>query len=459
MIWSFSFGATFDAYLLELARARGKPNPNAFVGSVETVRGMVTLVLALPLGMLADKFSRRRMMQTSALPGTVGVIVLASGIALDSEILIYVGVVVAALFMQIFSSCGSAFLADCVPSERLTEVMALQGSLFLVGYSVGPLAQVILISSVGNTWNLPELHVILCAGFALWPLVLPAFFLFEKTPAEREADLQRTSASESSSSPLNASQSIAEVQSWKNERFLGLRKKWSVPLLIEFCSLITATGAGMTVKFFPLFFKEDYSFSPIALNALSASYTISIALFVQICNKVSSRIGRCQAAALWQVSGVLALFALWKAQPLPLVIFLYIIRGSFANALGPINTAVIMDCVDRKFRGRWSAIQSVSRFTWSGSAVLGGWLADAHDYRYTFFITGIIYASSAVLYSPLLGVVPAKTLGSGASGSLPAAVASQADGDAERGSESLEANGASAVSLQPVDVQENRETD
>mmetsp|Transcript_40856 Transcript_40856/g.108006 ORF Transcript_40856/g.108006 Transcript_40856/m.108006 type:complete len:511 (-) Transcript_40856:72-1604(-) len=464
-IWSFSFGGTFDAYLLELARVQGRDDPNEFVGSVETVRGMVALVMALPLGVLSDKMNRRRMLQGGSVVATAGVAILASGVASDSVPMIYAGVVVLALFMQVFMSCGNAFLADSVPKDQLTKAMAMQGSLFLIGYSVGPLAQMAVIAYTGDTWRLSQLHVFLCSGFALWPLVLPGFLLLEKTPSEREAELRRgltsdvggagasASASPGGTAPAQAvALSASPADTWKLERVMGVRKKWFVPILIELCSLIIALGAGMTVKFFPLFFKEVYHFEPIALNGLSGSYTICIAIFVQLCRKASSKIGRCQAALLWQVCSVAALFALWLADPLPLVIFLYIIRGSFMNSLGPINSAIVLECVDSKYRGRWSALQSISRFSWSGSAVLGGWIADSHSYRYTFFITGLIYAVAAVLYVPLLLMVPKEQPASGSASSCSGEGRGAASAqDSEEGGK---AHGESVVSLQPANCRE-----
>mmetsp|Transcript_133663 Transcript_133663/g.298152 ORF Transcript_133663/g.298152 Transcript_133663/m.298152 type:complete len:488 (-) Transcript_133663:28-1491(-) len=419
-IWSFSFGATFDAYLLELARSwsYNENHANEFVGSVESVRGLVALFLALPLGILADRMNRRRMLQCSSIFGTLGVVLLCLGIAFDAVWLLYCGVVVAAIFMQIYMSCGQALLADSVPKEKLTTVMATQGSLFLLGYSVGPLAQMGLIAYVGDTWSLVQLHIFLCVGFSLWPIVVPAFFLFEPTRSEQD-ELRESlagavagvgeSRSGEGGQGSNSASSVAEApERWNERRVLGVKKKWLVPIIIEVCSLITAMGAGMTVKFFPLFFKEDYHFDPMALCGLSAGYTLCIAFFVQFCRKVSDKIGRCQAALLWHLLGTLCLFLLWRAESLPFVILVYIVRGSFMNAKGPIDQAIVMDCVDTKFRGRWSALQSISRFSWSGSAILGGLLADSHDYRYTFLFTGFIYATSAVLYLPLVFLVPAR---------------------------------------------------
>lgn len=417
-IWSFSFGATFDAYLLELGRSsrQSESHANEFVGSMESVRGMVALVLALPLGFLADKVNRRRLLACSSGFGTAGVLLLAWGISSDSTSLLYAGVVVSATFMQAYMGCGQALLADSVPADKLTAVMATQGSLFLVGYSMGPLAQMGIIAQVGDTWGLGQLHIFLCVGFALWPLVLPAFFLFKPTRSELENQrdgLQEGLATGSVGGGSGAGGSVQQeneanvVEHWSDKRVLGVKKKWLVPALIEFCSLITAMGAGMTVKFFPLFFKEDYHFDPMALCGLSAGYTITIALFVQGCRAVSEKIGRCQASLTWHLLGTFCLFLLWKAETLPVVVFIYIIRGAFMNAKGPIDQAIVMSCVDTKFRGRWAALQSISRFSWSGSAILGGLLADSHDYRYTFLITGFIYLTSAVLYVPLVFMVPA----------------------------------------------------
>jgi len=465
VIWSFSFGGTFDAYLLELARSRGDKEPNQFVGSVETVRGMVALVLAWPIGVLSDRWNRRRLLQISGLVATVGILTLSLGILADSVVVIFIGVIIAAIFLQILMSCGNAFLADCVPKSRLTEVMTVQGSLFLLGYSVGPLVQMGLIAFVGDEWSVRFLHIFLVAGFCMWPLVLPAFLLLEKTPAERDADLQRSlvanadtgGGSEGGIQPNAAGTAAAaaaaaetrQQDAWKFERVLGVRKKWAVPIVVEVCSIVTAVGAGMTVKFFPLFFKEDYGFAPIALNGLSAGYTICIAVFVQICRYLSMKVGRCQAAFTWQVCGILALFALWKAQSLPLVIFLYILRGSFMNAVGPINSAIVLDCVDPHLRGRWSAIQSISRFSWSGSAVLGGRIADKHDYRFTFFITGLIYATSTCMYASLLCLVPHQQPPSAGSPGRAAASASGSGDAEEAGADGDRKDGqASMLSLQ-----------
>merc|ERR1740129_1269903 len=49
----------------------------------------------------------------------------------------------------------------------------------------------------------------------------------------------------------------------------------------------------------------------------------------------------------------------------------------------------------------------MSSVTWSGSAALGGWIADwSGDYRFTFNVTAMIYTVSLVCQLPLLWLCP-----------------------------------------------------
>jgi len=77
------------------------------------------------------------------------------------------------------------------------------------------------------------------------------------------------------------------------------------------------------------------------------------------------------------------------------------------TAWGPIIRAVVMDLVTSEVRGRWNSLQFISMFTWSGSAALGGYLADyARDYRFTFVVTAWIYTFSGLLCLVFLLVFP-----------------------------------------------------
>merc|ERR1712062_678146 len=98
-------------------------------------------------------------------------------------------------------------------------------------------------------------------------------------------------------------------------------------------------------------------------------------------------------------------------RPLWLVLPLYIVRGALMNARGPIVRAMVMDLVPTEVRGRWNSVQSLSSFTWSGSAALGGYIADVGDYRFTFAVTASVYSFSFLICCLLLFVCPKEKKG------------------------------------------------
>jgi hypothetical protein len=58
-------------------------------------------------------------------------------------------------------------------------------------------------------------------------------------------------------------------------------------------------------------------------------------------------------------------------------------------------------------RGRWSCVDGVTVFGWSGSALLGGYLVDRHGFAPVFFVTAAMQFLATLLFTvPLLCLVP-----------------------------------------------------
>ena len=57
-----------------------------------------------------------------------------------------------------------------------------------------------------------------------------------------------------------------------------------------------------------------------------------------------------------------------------------------------------MDFSRRQERGGWNAVDSITRFGWSGSAVVGGFIIDAYGYSLAFLVTGAMLATAALLW-------------------------------------------------------------
>ena len=373
----------FDTYLFMQSA-----NSNSAVGLAESVSGLTQVLVVLPAGYLADRYSRSGILKGCAMLSLVYVVVSILGVYKDDIRWIYMSLITGGVYSAIQNSTSFALFSDSVPQGDRALWMSRVAVITQASMGLGPLIGLILFHFLGDQWDISVLHTVLILGFLL---MIPAnLFLLTWTDIPPSHSPSVQSEADHPFAPATPKRRRASV----------------VPYLICFNDIITCIGAGMTVKFFPLFFKNDYGFSPVQLQALFTVYCLSFALFTWLCEKLASRIGRVQASMWFSFSGVTCLFSLAYLDNLPLVILVFILRGALQNSIYPIDRSMIMDFVPSDQRGRWNSIESLSAMTWSGSAVVGGYLMDSHDYRYTFTITAWIYLAACLMRIPLLWLVP-----------------------------------------------------
>merc|ERR1719320_274823 len=89
-----------------------------------------------------------------------------------------------------------------------------------------------------------------------------------------------------------------------------------VPYIITISDFIKAFAAGMTIKFFPLFFKNEVNMSPAQVSAISATTYFLLIFFIYLSGKVSNRLGKIQTLLIAAVCGscLLILMAVVKSQ-------------------------------------------------------------------------------------------------------------------------------------------------
>merc|ERR1712232_184740 len=182
-----------------------------------------------------------------------------------------------------------------------------------------------------------------------------------------------------------------------------------VPWLAAISDLITCVGAGMTIKYFNLYWKNMWLLNPTQVLAIAAFQPLSIAIFIKLLEKPAERLGRAQASLCCFFTGVFAFIVLAKTNNLAVALIFYFIRSGMANAVYPLNKSIMFDFTPSSQRGRWNAVETLSGSVWSGSAFLGGYLADQGGYAFTFLITAGIYMFAMLIYSPLLYIVPRKS--------------------------------------------------
>jgi hypothetical protein len=183
----------------------------------------------------------------------------------------------------------------------------------------------------------------------------------------------------------------------------------AVPYLVCLVDFLVAFGSGMTMRYISLFFVEDYKTSPVVL--LTASLLISpltalISFLVQRAGDLY--VGRLPSTIIVRLIGTTLLLLMGTTTlSLNVMLPIYIFRNALMNCTRGVTRSVIMDCVKKENRAKWSAFESFSSFTWAGSAVFGGYIAVARGYKGTFVITALFhYCSLAVLVPGAIGALP-----------------------------------------------------
>jgi len=193
------------------------------------------------------------------------------------------------------------------------------------------------------------------------------------------------------------------------------QRAWMVPAIVFVHSLIFALGSGMTVKFFPLFFKDQVGMSPTQVQIVYLILPLVLAGCGGVGNFIAGKggVGRVGTALLFKIMGVLGLYSMvvfkdYLNSHALLLVPIYIFRTALMNASYPLEESILMDFVPKNQRGRWKSLESIAAFGWCGSAALGGWTSDhAHgDYTYTFRITAAIQSLGILVWALLLPLVP-----------------------------------------------------
>mmetsp|Transcript_7239 Transcript_7239/g.12230 ORF Transcript_7239/g.12230 Transcript_7239/m.12230 type:complete len:606 (+) Transcript_7239:187-2004(+) len=427
-IWT---GTVLASYLYELM---GKSN--AYAGYVEAAQGLSNLIVALPVGWAADRGSKAKIIACGGV--LVPLAVAASSFAviygtshIEENILcfwIFLGAMCMwGIVNAVSSGPAQALYADSVQTGERSRYYTILFSLYLLSSMLGPLVSIIMFVLHGNHWRLPDLRNIFLAGLG-FELVSMVFFFGYKDGCSLEIASQHTAADAPGSEPVESDDGkLAQPKEAEGTTTsAGATQIWMIPYILFASSLCFALGSGMTVKFFPLFFKNSCHLSPVGVQSIYLAVPVLMAAMSGVGTKISSRFGRAHTMVAVKVVGVSLLVGMailadhWFGESALhdrdhsavvtlkafVVVAIYLLRTGLMNCSYPLEESILMDFVPPSTRARWKALDSIGTFGWCGSAALGGYLADQKGYAFTFFITAGIQGIATLLQAVLVFIVP-----------------------------------------------------
>ena len=283
----------------------GTAQGNSYVGYIEAAQGCINLIVALPIGWLADKTSKSAIVRLGGVlipvAGGATMFAVVYGVGHRAEVMLSYWILFGAMCVwglcyAIWGGPCQALLADSTPTGQRSWYFTKLAQLSFAANAAGPLVAIIIFALHGDRWELSTLRNVLLVGVGIEMLMTPLMMsvsddcaLEEEgdepsetpaviasaaaepmTPARGDAaDVPadvvpraartssadaRSSASDAVASPPNAAEEApaAAVTAADAGATHGARL-WLVPYVIFAQGLFVSLGSGMTIKFFPLF--------------------------------------------------------------------------------------------------------------------------------------------------------------------------------------------------------------
>ncbi|KAJ8601042.1 hypothetical protein CTAYLR_004486 [Chrysophaeum taylorii] len=372
---SLAVSGPLAAYILLITGSTGR------VGLAVGAQGLCNLLSAGPASVLGDKASSRLVVVRGAVVlGVVGLsTIVGSVLAGRGFWFLVLGCALFGFFMGGHAASVEAVFGDALSgasAERRSQLYARKSSLRVLGNTVGPLCTAIVFWRLGDHWREADLRLALVLGASLF-CVPAALACSLRTPEDDVVVIFRGGSGG------------------------GNRR---VPATIVCADVISMLGSGCTIKYFPLFFWKVCHLSPVAVNLVAAAGPLGIAVASNLAHRVSVRLGRVETALATKACGICLLVAMAYLRDERWLVPVYLLRTWLMNCSTGLTRSLLNENVDSKTRARWNAAESVNFFSWSGSAILGGYMIERRGYGFTFIVTAALQALSAMTLSTLLFV-------------------------------------------------------
>ena len=399
---------------------------NAAVGYADGVKGGFMLLIAMPIGWAADRWSNKSglvRVGACAVPFALGL--TAAATVGHTEAYSYPLLVISlCVWGGVYAICKGpvqAILASSTRQGERSRYYTLKFQLTNIAAALGRLVTIGIFAARGNHWDLSGLRLLIHVGLGLELLSACAMLCFRDrslVPAAMPSREQPSPPADGVSRGTGGNESGAPPSRSPHPQ------AWLVPGTLFVASIFFALGSGMTVKFFPLFFAADLRLSPVVVQLIFVAMPAVIAATSSLGWRMARCIGRIETILLLKSLSILMLVAIgligaalrggWlvcvdqvsRTALVALVVVLFLVRSGLANCTEPLSTSISMDFVPSSARARWASLSIVVQACWSSSAMVGGLLADRFGYAFAFLLTAGFHVVGTLLQATLISIVP-----------------------------------------------------
>lgn len=379
-IW---MGNILSSYIFLIAN-----ESNELLGLTSAITGVAMTITVLPAGYFSDRFPRDRILRSASIVGFIG---LVCALFATDIVMIFVALLFWGLFQGMNRPSLEAIFADSVESGNRSRIYAWNHLSRQMAMASGPFVNVILFVFLGDIWEIQILKIVMIFGLliSMSSLAVMIFFNDKKSLGEASEHLDLVPASDI------------------NDNDQASRVSLLIVIILLISNLIIGFGAGMTIKFFPIFFMKQYDLTPIPVQLIMGTTSIITGFTSILAQKSSLRRGRAEMIFIVQGIATACLFIITFYPPIFILVPIFLARGSLMNASQPLSRSILMDVVPKRNRGKVNSLQALAwGMFWNFSAAIGGFLIGPNNnFRLCFVVTTSLYVIGTLLILVLIPLV------------------------------------------------------
>lgn len=343
------------------------------MGTIITIMGISTFLSSVPLGILADRYGRKKMLMTG---NVLSSIIIAAFVVSTNVTFLIAAAVFEGISEAAFSASNGALIAEKVDSNQRNSAFSLFAFAQSMAFGVGSLAIPAVVIFEWQGYSAQTSHQILYISLAFLSLLSTAMLF-------RIKEKKRTPKKES----------ITQ----ENKAVLKESRKSLLKYVLA--SAIIAFGAGMVVPLMTAWLNLKYGLPDSISGAILGGTSIAIGLSTLASPIIAKKIGTIKSIVTLQLTSTIFMFATPLSGSYVVAMSIYTTRAFLMNMASPLSQSMIMCLVHEDERGAASGITAALwRLPNALSSFAGAFLMAAGYLSYPFFIASLLYTISIVLF-------------------------------------------------------------
>lgn len=379
------FSVLYNLYI------QGLGYPDVMNGRIISIQSLATAILFIPVGLMGDRFSRKKLLVLGALAS--GLFFIGRSFAMGEQSLLVLAVC-SGIFASIFQVMAIPFLAENVEKSKRLRMFSYLACLTLAAQVLGNTGGGVLadiLQFTGLTYILSLQLVLLLGSIATLASFIPMAMIRENVSSAVPAPLEvKILETKQVSTATKSVPSTAHSDTVFISRFL-------------LAQLLTGLGSGLVVPYLNLYFTNRFAVSLTSMSILISLGQLMTIVSMLLGPSLAARIGPVRAVVVFQLLSLPFLLLTGFTNVLIIASISFLFRQALMNAANPLQSSIMVDRVSDKRRSiANSLMQTVFMLGWASMGPVQSYLVTSYGtywgYAIAFSITGVLYTISSLLY-------------------------------------------------------------